>query len=242
MTKFKLKAQPITKICILIYVATTCALTPILSYSESIENPKQYVTDFVSQNISHTENETIEVSITQLDENFKLPSCESDVKASFTKESAPAQSNAILLSCKTSPQWDMYIPISIRLFTDVLSTKRLISSGETITEADITWSKQDINRLNDGYFKDKSEVVGLRANHAMQAGTTISKKSLKQVAVVKRNQTINLMLKHGGIEIAMLGIAKSDGFMNDAIRVMNPTTKKIIDAVVTGPNKAEINY
>jgi flagella basal body P-ring formation protein FlgA len=40
----------------------------------------------------------------------------------------------------------------------------------------------------------------------------------------------------------MLGIAKSDGFLNDRINVLNPSSKKIIDAIVVSSTQAEINY
>ena len=40
----------------------------------------------------------------------------------------------------------------------------------------------------------------------------------------------------------MIGIAKSDGYVDGLIKVLNPTSKKIVDAVVTGKDRAEIIY
>jgi len=242
MTTLQLFRQNHLKQALLCFAVLCFVLSSHAATSESTQSSKQLIRNFVLQNTPHAADESIEINITQLDQNFKLPTCSTPIKPSFTKPNAPAQSTAIQLSCESIPSWNVYVPVNIKVLIDVLTTERTISSGDTITDSDITLGKHDKNRLSDGYFKDKSAILGLTAARSIQAGMPITKKYLRASKIIKKNESVNLIVKHGGIQISVLGIAKSDGYLHDTIHVINPSSKKIIDAVVTGPNRAEINY
>lgn len=197
-----------------------------------------HIANYAALHIPHQDDETIEVTPVKLNQNLTLPSCSTDIDISISKQSA----NSVTLSCHTQPQWNIYIPINVKILTKVLVTNRIIGTGEPITTNDIIYEKQDKSLLTNGFFKDPKEVVGLVARYNMNTGTVLTKNNLKQLPIVKKDQTITLAVKTGGIEIKMLGIAKSDGYLNERINVLNPSSKKIIDAIVTSSTQAEINY
>lgn len=150
--------------------------------------------------------------------------------------------NSVTLSCKEQPQWNIFIPINVQLFVDVLVANRLIMAGETISATDATYEKLDKNQLSNGFFKEDQSIVGQVARYNINTGTVFTAKNIKQLPIVQKNQTITLTVKSGSVEISMVGIAKTDGFLNDTIKVLNPSSKKIIDAIVKSSNQAEINY
>ncbi|MGZ3306065.1 MAG: flagellar basal body P-ring formation chaperone FlgA [Asticcacaulis sp.] len=56
--------------------------------------------------------------------------------------------------------------------------------------------------------------------------------------VVKRSETVSVTWSQGGLSLTMDGIAQKDAAAGDLIPVQNPTSKKMVDAVVTGPGEA----
>lgn len=202
----------------------------------------RFIANYASSHITHQDDETVEASVTTLKKNITLPACSSDIDISISKQTMGGIPNSVTLSCKEQPQWNVFIPIAVKILTNVIVANRLISSGETITTNDITFEKQDKNLLNNGFFKDEKLVVGQIARYSINAGAALTKNNVKPLPIIKNNQTITLIVRTNGIEIQMLGIAKSDGFLNDRINVLNPSSKKIIDAIVVSSTQAEINY
>lgn len=203
---------------------------------------KTYITNYALNHIQHQDDETIDINITQIDQNISIPQCSEPVDISMSKQSLPEQSTAVALSCNAQPQWNIYVPINIKILTNVLIANRLIRSGEIIADEDIAFAKQDKNRLSEGFFKDNQAVIGLAARHSIYAGSVFNKTNTMSLPVIKKNQTISLAIRTGAVEIQMLGIAKTDGYLNQPIKVLNPSSKKIIDAIVKSNDKAEINY
>jgi flagella basal body P-ring formation protein FlgA len=122
----------------------------------------------------------------------------------------------------------------------VLTVTRTILPKEKISEADLDFTYFNKSRLYNGYFKDKSEVVGETVSHAITAGTILNKKNIQSPVIVAKNQTITLIAQRHSIAISMQGIAKSDGALNTTIKVYNPSSQKTVDAVVIGPSKAQV--
>ena len=207
---------------------------------ESRQHLESIVSSYIAQHVEHKDDERIIVNITALDSNTKLVHCDSEIQASLPNESHPAEINAIDLQCHSEPGWKIFVPVSVQFMSKVIAVNRLISSGEIITENDIGYEEHDKNRLYDGFFLEKKDVVGLSVVRSLSAGTVLTKKNLKQVAIIKQNQTVTLVLKKGSIEVVMIGIAKSDGYLNEPIKVLNPSSKKIIDAVVIGPDRVQL--
>ena len=56
--------------------------------------------------------------------------------------------------------------------------------------------------------------------------------------VVHRQETIDVTWSAAGVSLTMSGVAQKDAATGDTVTVQNPTSKKMIDAVITGPGHA----
>ena len=56
--------------------------------------------------------------------------------------------------------------------------------------------------------------------------------------MVHRSETIDVTWSAGGISLTMSGVAQKDAAAGESVAVQNPASKKMIDAVVTGPGHA----
>jgi flagella basal body P-ring formation protein FlgA len=53
--------------------------------------------------------------------------------------------------------------------------------------------------------------------------------------VVHRTDTIDVTWSAGGLSLTMTGVAQKDAAVGDTVAVQNPTSKKMIDALIIGP-------
>ncbi|MHB1947046.1 MAG: flagellar basal body P-ring formation chaperone FlgA [Gammaproteobacteria bacterium] len=206
---------------------------------EPQEKLKNIAKEFLTQNIALNPEETLEIKIKQSDIPIEVALCSMPIEASFPQDTVRENVTSVKLTC-AQPDWHVFIPVALAITTKVLIVKRTIASNEEITEADLDYSQHDIRKLYSGYYKEKSEIVGRVAIHSISAGTVINKRLIRNPILVHRNQEIEVLAKLKTIQVRLKGIAKSDGALSDRIAVVNPATKKTLEAVVTGINQVEV--
>jgi flagellar basal body P-ring formation protein FlgA len=57
-------------------------------------------------------------------------------------------------------------------------------------------------------------------------------------SAVKRAEMVAVTWTQNGLSLTLSGVAQKDGAVGDVIQVQNPSSKKMIDVVVTGPGRA----
>ncbi len=107
----------------------------------------------------------------------------------------------------------------------------------TINEEDIDYAYHDKRLLYNSYYTHPEDVIGNVAIHTTNTGTVFTKKNVQAPLLVYKNQPVDIIARNTFIVVSMKGIAKSDGRMNDSVKVFNPSSKKTIDAVVIGASQ-----
>ncbi|MEO8400444.1 MAG: flagellar basal body P-ring formation chaperone FlgA [Gammaproteobacteria bacterium] len=207
---------------------------------ESVENIKTVAKDFVLKNVPLNPSETIEVQVDSPQPPLRVGACSKTLDASFPADANRDQVTSVELSCNGVQTWHVYVPVNVRINTNVLVAKRTIPLNDVITEDDMDFAQYDRNRLYNGYFSAKENVIGQVASQLIASGTVLTKKNVQQPVLVHRNQTVDLIARTNSITVTMKGVAKSDGSLNEVIKAYNPSSKRILDAVVVGSNKVEV--
>lgn len=224
-------------LALLLWSVACCS--PFSLHAQNLD-VKALIQNYVKEQIPHADDESVQVDISPIDPRYDLSACQTGLIPSMAQDSAGGMANAVKLSCADERPWHLYVPISIHVMTKVLCAARVIAQGAAIEADDLVFDFRDKTRLVDGFYTDMDSFEGMTAARTLTAGTVISKKNLRRVALIKKNQTISLILKRGGIEISMTGIAKTDGYLHETIKVLNPSSKKLVDAVVVASDRAEI--
>ncbi len=71
-----------------------------------------------------------------------------------------------------------------------------------------------------------------------QSAANWGQPSVSGPAAVKRAEMVAVTWTQNGLSLTLSGPAQKDGAVGDVIQVQNPSSKKMIDAVVTGPGRA----
>jgi flagella basal body P-ring formation protein FlgA len=133
------------------------------------------------------------------------------------------------------------VPVNVSILTKVVVAKHNIPSHQIVTNDDLDFASNDRNHLYSGYFTTIDMVVGQMSNQSIAAGMVITKKNIQQPTLVHRNEVIDLTANNNSITVTMKGVARSEGGLHDMIKAYNPSSKKLLDAVVIGPGFFSFN-
>lgn len=206
---------------------------------ESPEHLKDVVKAFVTSHLNLEPDESMEVQFDQLS-SYTLPTCRSGIIADLPKDHNSQEITSVELSCSGDQNWHVYMPVHVAVYTKVLVAKQTIIPQEEITAENVELGTYEKTRLYSGFFKSPDEVVGQVASLVIQPGTVITKKNVQLPIIVHRNQVIEVTVNKNAVSVSMKGIAKTDGALNSTIKVLNTSSQRTFDAVVVGPNRAEI--
>ncbi|VVC77084.1 hypothetical protein AQUSIP_24110 [Aquicella siphonis] len=237
---FKFEIRRVTGF-VFLAIMLSCAQLSFSAGYESQERLKSAARTFILTNIQTGPGESIEVQVNQSNTPLQVSACAREIEAAFPQNTNSEQITAVELSCGSPQPWRIYVPVDVQIFSKVIIAKRTIPARDTITEDDIGFSVYNKNRLYSGFFTAKEDVIGNEAAHLITAGSILTKKNLQIPLLVHRNQVINLIAQKNAVIVTMQGIAKSDGALNATIKVFNPSSKRTLDAVVIGPNKAQVS-
>ena len=121
---------------------------------------------------------------------------------------------------------------------EVLTYARDIAAGEVVGPADIGWAKAAVAPLDAP--RDPDAVIGMAARRPLRAGGVVTGHDVAAPVVVKAGEIIAVVFESDGISLSLQGKALSAAGVGELVNVENPASKKIIQAVVTGPGQAAV--
>lgn len=191
------------------------------------------------QSITEQHHSDAKTSIENLPKGYVLPKCKHEFKIDYIKPLKPGR-NAIRLSCK-QPFWQQHASVRLHWFKEVAHFAKPVRSKQALKLEDIRMVKQDVGKLNHGYFDNPKKLVGMVSRRQFSIGMQITPSMLDPKTVIKRGETVVIRLKKPQIKIEIQGKAMSDGHLNQKIRVRNSRSKKIIYARVIESGVVQID-
>ncbi len=225
-----------------ILVCLLCSIPLIVSATqyESLAELRGLVRGFLQSHISTFPGERTEIQVSNLNSRLKLPKCNSSIKVFFPPSNHEVNSTTVGLSCPGPKPWKIYVPVHTKIFTQVVVAAQNLPKGQIIKAENLRFAEANRSHLRNGYYKNKSLVIGKVANRPLKAGRIITPKLVKSPTLVKRGQLVMISAKSGTVHVEMEGIAKQSAGLNDRIKVYNRSSKRLIEAVVVGPGRVQV--
>ena len=124
--------------------------------------------------------------------------------------------------------------------TEIAVPARDIARGDVIRAGDFTTKTIALLRANDSLIRNPLDAVGLEARRALRSGETIRLSDLKRPTLVAKGSTVTMVFETEGVRLTSTGRAMAEGGEGDTIAVLNPTSYRQVQAVVTGPGTAHV--
>lgn len=127
-------------------------------------------------------------------------------------------------------------PVAARGNVDVLTYSRSLSAGEIVQPTDLVWAKAASAPADAP--RDADQVIGLAAKRPLREGAVVSGRDVSAPQVIKAGETVTVTWSDGFVTLTMQGKAMKAAATGETFTLQNPTSKKIIEAIATGPGEA----
>jgi len=112
--------------------------------------------------------------------------------------------------------------------------------GDVISARDIDYIDMRAPEITASTVTDASRLIGQSPRRSIAALKPITASDVQMPVVVKKGDVVTMVFKTNAISLTTQGRALDSGAEGDAIRVMNTSSKHIVDAVVTGAQTVSI--
>ena len=127
-----------------------------------------------------------------------------------------------------------------RRAVEVLTYARDFTAGEIVEAEDIVWAPPSGFGSPFDAPRDARAVVGQAARRPLRAGTAVSLADLSAPKVIKKDEMVQVAYAAGGIKLVLQGKALTGAAVGEVVDILNPVSKKTIQAVATGPGEAVV--
>lgn len=183
-----------------------------------------------------------EVSYTvgSIDPNNHLAPC-SAMTASMAPGAKSWGRTSVAVRCQESGGWTVYVPIHIRVVADYLVTATPLAQGQTIIAGDLTRRHGDLSDLPAGIVTDEREALGRTAAHSIAAGRPLRADMLRQPMVIKQNQTVKVISRGPGFEVANEGRALTNAADGQVVQV-RLTNGQVVSGIARAGGTVEVGF
>ena len=156
------------------------------------------------------------------------------IVTSGTDGSAPADTAP--QAAASTPAVFALAPATPGKAVEALVFSHSMNAGQIVQADDMTFAKVPAGAGD--MPSDASSVIGKAVRYPVREGAVIRLSALSQPTVIHRAEPVKVTWSSGALSLSVTGTAQKDAGLGDTIQIENPTSKKMIDAVVTGPGEA----
>lgn len=180
----------------------------------------------------------LEVVAGHLDPRLRLTDCPSALQTSLPGRQTLNKSVTVLVRCEED-QWQIYIPVKIKLMIPIIVAKRPLDRGVTINKNDVMIQLVNAQFQRGQTYTDASSLIGARIKRVVGIGEAIQG---NDICMVCRNDEVIMTAGKNGLHIVVKGSALSDGTLGEQIKVRNSKSNRIVDATITAVGHVEIAF
>lgn len=170
-----------------------------------------------------------EVEIGQLDPRLRLAPCQ-QVQPYVPDGMRMWGRSRIGLRCVQGPiRWNVYLPITVKVFGTALVATAGLSSGSVLTAADLTLAEVDLAEDNAPPITNAELAVGRTLARALKPGQGLRQSHLKLRQWFAAGETVTVVAQGDGFSVAGEAQALNAGIEGQPVRVRTDSGR-----VVTG--------
>jgi flagella basal body P-ring formation protein FlgA len=127
-----------------------------------------------------------------------------------------------------------------RQVIDLPVLTRRMMPGEVVAAEDLRIAGVPVNVVQAAVVRAPADAVGLSVKRPLMPNQPIVLADLGPPILVHRGGSVRLALDVGGLSVTAQGMALEDGGMGEHVRVLNTTSRAIVDAEVTGVGRGRV--
>jgi flagellar basal body P-ring formation protein FlgA len=185
---------------------------------------QKFEMEMVDKSIGFSVPETEDKSVTV--ESINYDAAKGTFKAVVSAEAQP--------NVKKTVAGRFYQVVKVPVVHDALRP------GDVISAADIDHIDMRMTDVSTNMVMDERKLIGQTPRRGLNAMKPIMAGDIMAPVVVKKGDLVTMTFKRGMINLTAQGKALDNGAEGAAIRIMNTSSKQVVDAVVTGAQTVSI--
>ncbi|MFM7272813.1 MAG: flagellar basal body P-ring formation chaperone FlgA [Gammaproteobacteria bacterium] len=180
-----------------------------------------------------------EVEAGAIDSRLALGSCATPPTVDVDLSRLSSRLNARVRCAGPSP-WSLYIPVTLRIYRDVVVADRALPRGTILSASDLRVEERDSLAANQPVLERIEDAVGQGLRRPLAPNTILGPAALESPVLVRRGERITVSVRSGGISVSTVAEALRDGRKGERIQARNLQSRRTIDLTFTGAGQGEI--
>lgn len=124
--------------------------------------------------------------------------------------------------------------------SEVVTLARALTRGEVVRENDVLIERRPKSEITQDVVTQPSGIVGQAARRDLRFGQLVRSVDLTKPELVSRNEAVTLIFDSPGVLVSVRAKALESGTEGDMVQVLNPQSKRVVQAMVEGPGRVVI--
>ena len=128
----------------------------------------------------------------------------------------------------------------MRVSAEHLRAARPLAAGTVLGPQDVTVAHGDVGRVLLRPLPGLDEITGARALRTLSEGDVVSKLAVAVRPLVQSGDVVVVRVVAGSVQVEGTGVAAQSGSAGEIVRVVNPSTRRALQARVVGRGQVEV--
>jgi flagella basal body P-ring formation protein FlgA len=121
---------------------------------------------------------------------------------------------------------------------DAVTVTRPVERGEVLKPSDLAVLRRP--KTDIGVLTGLDAVAGLAARRPLRPGQPLAPIDVMKPEIVQRNDSVTIVFQAPGVTLTLRGQAHDAGALGDTIGVLNMESKRVVQAVISGPDRVTV--
>lgn len=207
---------------------------------QSVDSIRSVAEAFVQQRFHNSDQVVLHVDAVALDPRLRLPACLASPAAFAPTGDLRAASRLTIGVRCAAPSWTVYVPVNVESELAVLVITRPLPRAAAVTPQDVQSQRRRVPGVAAGYLVSMDQLAGRHLRNAAAPGTALAVDLLAPDLLIKRGQRVTLVAAAGSLEVRAQGEAVADAQADGRVRVLNLTSRRIVEGQVEGRDSVRI--
>ena len=176
--------------------------------------------------------------------DLRVPTGTVDLVTQLQGEPSVQSSLGATVTVKVDGRSYQTVPLSLRVgrYQDVVVAARALEPRSPLGPGDFHLEPRPSTEIPAGTLSALPDAMDLEVTRPVRAGEVLRPALLRQRIVIQRGEVVTLLLEGPGFRITSKGVAITDARRGEALRVLNPASKRETLGKVEGPGVVRVFF
>lgn len=194
---------------------------------------------FVQEKIAAQPGER-SVTVNHIDPRLKLAKCE-HLEPYFPAGARLWGNSNVGVRCLAPATWSIYVPVSIKVSSNVVVAVRPIAAGQSIQTDDVQLLQRDITTMAGSALTSLDQALDKNVAAPVDSGTILRAEMLRASNVILQGQTVKLIAQGAGFRVTSEGQAMGNAKAGQVVGVKT-RSGQIIKGVAKSEGVVEVYF